>query len=99
MTTGIKTGGRKAGTPNRSTAYVREKIQDFANETVDDFIEWVREVGKESPKDGADLFLKALEYHIPKLQRTDAHHTGEQTSNLKTEIPCAPNSKGKTDEG
>lgn len=71
-TTGKKFGGRKKGTPNKSTQAVREVIAKFADEVAPDFTQWILDVAAEGDKGrAADLYLKAIEYHIPKLARTE----------------------------
>lgn len=80
-----KTGGRKPGVPNKATSKVREAIALIADDMSDDFKGWLlltasgdEERGlKPDPKGAADLYLKAIEYHIPKLARTE--HSGELT--------------------
>lgn len=73
MALGRKTGGRKPGTPNKATADVRAAIATFAESNVEDFSEWVRAI--DDPAKRCDIFLRAIEYHIPKLARTEM--TGE----------------------
>jgi len=63
--------GRKKGVPNKATADVRAAIALFAESTVPQFQEWINRVAQEDPAKAADLFLKAIEYHIPKLARTE----------------------------
>ena len=69
MAEGIKTGGRQKGTPNKSTAEVREAIAAFASANVDQMGTWLNSI--DSPEKKLDLFLRAIEYHIPKLARTE----------------------------
>ena len=64
--------GRGKGTPNKSTTAVREVIARFADEVAPDFVQWVKETAADGdPAKAADLYLKAIEYHIPKLSRTE----------------------------
>lgn len=69
MANGAKTGGRTKGTPNKSTAEVREAIAAFASANVGQMGIWLNEI--ESPEKKLDLFLRAIEYHVPKLARTE----------------------------
>lgn len=77
---GAKTGGRQKGTPNRATADVRAMIARVAEGKAADFERWLDETArggedrKPDPAKAAELYLKAIEYHIPKLARTE--HTG-----------------------
>ena len=66
-----KTGGRKAGVGNRITVEVREAIALIAQRNVGNFEEWLGAVAVDDPGKAADLFLKAIEYHIPKLARSE----------------------------
>ena len=82
-----KTGGRQPGTPNRATQKCRETISLIADEMADDFKAWLYLTAagdadngvKPDPKGAADLYLKAIEYHIPKLARTETHLTDAET--------------------
>ena len=74
MAVGTKTGGRQKGTPNKSTTEVREAIAVFAKGNINRFQGWLDNVADDDPGKAADLFLKVLEYHIPKLARSE--HTG-----------------------
>lgn len=68
---GRKTGGRKAGVGNRTTVDVRNAIALIAQDNVENFARWLGEVAIEDPGRAADLYLKAIEYHIPKLARSE----------------------------
>jgi len=71
MAKGRKTGGRATGTPNKATADVRAMIAKVAEENATAFGRWLARVAKDDPAKAADLYLKAIEYHIPKLARTE----------------------------
>ena len=62
-------GGRPVGSVNLTTRYVREKIAALADKGADKVWEWLEEV--EDPAKRVELFLRAIEYHIPKLARTE----------------------------
>ena len=90
MARGKKTGGgSRKGVPNKATADVREAIARFAQSTVPQFQEWINRVAQEDPAKAADLFLKAIEYHIPKLSRAEV--TGANGASL---IPATINVVG-----
>lgn len=65
--------GRPKGALNKTTGEVREAIAAFASANVDSMGEWLNSI--DSPEKKLDLFLRAIEYHIPKLARQDI--TGE----------------------
>ena len=72
MAKGIKTGGgSRQGKPNKSTQDVREAIALIAQRNVGNFEIWLGQVATEDPGKAAELFLKAIEYHIPKLARSE----------------------------
>lgn len=71
MAKGHKTGGRQKGTPNRATGAVREAIAAFASANVDRMDSWLRAIETDDPAKAMELYLKAIEYHIPKLGRTE----------------------------
>jgi hypothetical protein len=62
-------GGRPKGSPNRATADVRAAIASFALANVEHMGEWLNAI--EDPAKKMDLYLRAIEYHIPKLGRTE----------------------------
>lgn len=61
--------GRTSGTPNKVTKDVRAAMAIFCQDNVDLMAEWLKEV--DDPAKRIDLFLRALEYHVPKLARTE----------------------------
>jgi hypothetical protein len=70
-------GGRPKGSPNRATADVRAAIAVFAEGNAHKLQEWLDRVAEGSegvrpdPAKAADLYLRVIEYHIPKLARTE----------------------------
>ena len=69
MAKGIKTGGRKAGVVNKTTVDVREAIAAFAAANVGQMTTWLSSI--DDPAKKLDLYLRAIEYHIPKLARSE----------------------------
>ena len=59
--------GRPKGAMNKTTGEVREAIAAFASANVHNMGEWLNAI--DSPEKKLDLFLRAIEYHIPKLAR------------------------------
>ena len=75
-----KTGGRSKGTPNKVTAAAREVMALLVEANAPKLQKWLDRVAKTDPARAADLLLRALEYHIPKLARTE--HTGKDGDGL-----------------
>jgi hypothetical protein len=85
MAKGIKTGGgSRQGKPNKSTQDVREAIALIAQRNVGNFEIWLGQVATEDPGKAAELFLKAIEYHIPKLARSEI--TGKDGGGIVIQI-------------
>lgn len=66
-----KTGGRTKGTPNVATRDVRQAIAVFAEGNIHRLPGWLDAVAEKDPAKAAELFMRLLEYHIPKLARTE----------------------------
>jgi hypothetical protein len=71
--------GRPKGCANKATVAVREAIARFAENNVEQLQSWLEKTAEKNPDRAADLFLRALEYHIPKLARTETSIEGEVT--------------------
>ena len=76
--------GRPKGAPNKSTAAVREAIARMAEDNAENFAEWLTKVAADSPVKACDIYLKAIEYHIPKLARTEV--TGAENGPLTIKV-------------
>ena len=63
---GNKLGGRKPGSLNRSTEQAKLTIARLANRGLDNIMEDFDKIRKESPAEAAKLYLKLLEYIVPK---------------------------------
>ncbi len=79
MAHGHKTGGRVAGTPNKATSEARQAIALFVDGNAHRLSEWLNAVAagdpthdiKPNPAKAFELFQSVVEYHIPKLARTE----------------------------
>lgn len=79
-----KQGSRK-GVPNKSTASAREAIARFVDGNADRLQAWLDQIAEEDgPKAAFQCFGDVLEYHVPKLARTEI--TGEDGGAVQTEI-------------
>lgn len=63
--------GRKKGSTNKATRDVRAIIAVVAEKNVSKIDSWLARIGRKDPAKAMDLFLRMLEYHIPKLTRTE----------------------------
>lgn len=74
-----KAGGRTAGTPNKLTQQAREAIALFVDGNAHRLAEWLDTVAngnpdhdiKPNPAKAFELFQSVVEYHVPKLARTE----------------------------
>lgn len=80
---GERRGGRAKGTPNRATMAAREAIAEFVDGNAHRLTAWLDKVAegdpdndiKPNPAKAFELFQSVIEYHVPKLARTEL--TGE----------------------
>jgi hypothetical protein len=64
--------GRKPGTPNKATSNAREAIALFVEGNAHRLQGWLDQIAEEQgPEKAVRCFLDLLEYHIPKLARTE----------------------------
>lgn len=78
-----KSPGRPKGSPNRATAAVREAIAKMAEDNAENFVMWISQVADKSPEKACDIYLRAIEYHIPKLARTEVTGDGGGPLSIK----------------
>ena len=63
--------GRKKGVPNKTTTDVRLAIAMIAERNVEKLEQWLAEVATTDPGKASDIFLRMIEYHIPKQSRSE----------------------------
>jgi len=63
---GNKMGGRKPGALNRSTEQAKLAIARLANQGLNAISEDFEKIRKDNPVEAAKLYLKLLEYIVPK---------------------------------
>lgn len=79
---------RTKGSLNKSTEQVRRAVAELLEMSAPRMISWLEKVAegdkaegiKPDPGKAVDLVLKAAEYHIPKLARTESHMSVEEKS-------------------
>jgi hypothetical protein len=94
MAEGIKTGGRQAGTPNKTTTEARKAIALFVDQNAHRLTGWLDQVAdgdpvndiKPNPAKAFELFQSVVEYHIPKLARSELVGDDENPLNVTTKI-------------
>lgn len=69
--------GRPKGAVGKTTQQAREAIAMFVEGNVDRLNDWLDQIAADSPKDAFDRFMSVVEYHIPKLARTDIQPLGK----------------------
>jgi hypothetical protein len=68
---GNKMGGRKVGSLNRSTEQAKLTIARLANQGLNNITEDFEKIRKDNPIEAAKLYLKLLEYIVPKKSSVD----------------------------
>jgi hypothetical protein len=63
---GNRLGGRKPGALNRSSEEAKLAVARIANQGLDAFREDIDKIRKENPIEAAKLYLRLLEYIVPK---------------------------------
>ncbi len=76
--------GRRSGSPNASTLDARRAIADFVEGNVGRLNGWLDDIAKDNPLAAFDRFMSVVEYHIPKLNRTEV--TGKDGEGLKINL-------------
>lgn len=86
MTIGKKTGGRKGGTPNKTTLQAREAIAAFVDNNACRLQEWLDRIADEDPEKAFSLFQSVIEYHIPKLARSESYSESKNEHTIRWQI-------------
>lgn len=68
--------GRPPGFPNKKTRDMREAMAKFVDGNFDKFQKWIERVAKDDPGKASELYLKAVEFNLPKLVRTELRGNG-----------------------
>jgi hypothetical protein len=63
--------GRKPGVQNKITNDVRKAIATIAENKIGEVEGWLTDIAKEDKQKALDLYLRLIEYHIPKLARVE----------------------------
>lgn len=83
----VGSGGSRKGVPNKSTATAREAIARFVDGNTDRLQGWLDEIAadeKQGPREAFRCLMDVMEYHVPKLARTE--HTGDGGGPVKQSL-------------
>jgi hypothetical protein len=65
-------GGSRKGIPNKATANAREAIARFVDGNAERLQGWLDQIAEtDGPKAAWQCFMDTLEFHVPKLARTE----------------------------
>lgn len=82
---GERIGGRAKGTPNKVTSNAREAIARFVDGNAPRLQSWLDQIAtNDGPAAAFKCFSDLLEYHVPKLSRTEL--SGDAKNPVKLEI-------------
>jgi uncharacterized protein YjgD (DUF1641 family) len=77
-TTGQKYGGRKKGTPNKTTKDIRQVYSKLLEDNQDQLQDLFDKVAEKNPQKALELLIKVSEFVIPKLRAVDIQPQQEQ---------------------
>jgi len=64
----------------------REAIAEFVEGNIDRLNEWLADIAKKDPQKAFDSLMSVVEYHIPKLQRTEQRFVDEDAKDKKMTV-------------
>ncbi len=82
MAKGKKTGGRKAGTPNKTTAFSKSVIQEILTDYTSSEL-FKKDMKKLDPKDRLDIMVKLMAFTTPKPQSVDMSITSNKPKTIE----------------
>lgn len=75
--------GRPTGKMNRSTEQAKLTLARLANKGLDNITEDIDKIRKDNPVKAAEIYIKLLEYVIPKLKSVDMKVEGEINNKIE----------------
>ena len=82
---GTRFGGRTRATPNAATANARQAIARFVDSNSERLQEWLDAIAQQDgPKAAFACVVDLLEFHVPKLARTEL--TGKDGADLLPKV-------------
>lgn len=94
---GNKTGGRKKGTPNKSTTEIREAYGMLIRGNIQNLTRWLEEVANKNPAKALDILATFSKYVIPSYSSTEIK--GEVDSSITFNIIKSYDSDEETNKG
>lgn len=82
MRTSTSGQGRKKGVPNKATAQAREAIGLFVDGNAHRLQSWLDKIAETDPERAFSLFQSVIEYHVPKLARSEVSGSIEHKHTL-----------------
>jgi len=70
-TTGKKFGGRKKGTPNKTTKEIKDAFQLIIDKNICNIDKWLNEVAHKNPEKAIGLILSISEFILPKINKVE----------------------------
>ena len=83
-------GASRKGIPNKATSNAREAIARFVDANSARMQEWLEQIAANDPKDAMRCLMDVMEYHVPKLARTE--HTGKDGGPMI--VQCSKDDEG-----
>lgn len=88
-----KTGGKKAGTPNKSTIEFKEAVNNLIQFATPQMVTWLGRIAEEDPNKALDHVFKFAQFGYPLLSRTALTNPDGDALEIKivTGLADAPN--------
>ena len=86
---GNKLGGRKKGSLNRSTEMAKVTLARLANTGLNNITEDLEKIRKKDPAQAAKIYIKLLEFVVPRLKAVDMRVDAEvnhKVEQIKIEV-------------
>lgn len=77
--------GRPPGMPNKATSQARQAISMFVDDNAHRLQEWLDRIADKDPEKAFNLFQSVIEYHIPKLARTESYQESKNEHTVRWE--------------
>ena len=73
-----KKGGRSKGTPNKTTAEVRDNLQFLIESNLPKLQGWIDATAEENPSKAIEIIIKLTDYVLPKLKTIEVVDNSEE---------------------